>query len=59
MNKTKCTWKENDDGAWDTSCHNCFELNEGGPAENDFKFCPYCGGSITVRRLKTGGGRSL
>jgi len=46
--KTKpCNWRQDEDGVWDTECNNLFILNEGGPTFNGFKFCPYCGGSLT------------
>ena len=39
-----CVWTEDlDDGAWDTSCGNRFEFIDGGPKDNHFAFCPYCG----------------
>jgi len=46
-----CNWTE-DRGewgdSWDTSCDNKFEFMVGGPDENEFKFCPYCGGQLQV-----------
>lgn len=48
----KCLWTEDLDGAWDTACDNRFEFNEGGPEENDFAFCPYCGKEIDPRYAK-------
>lgn len=41
-----CTWSENGDGAWDTGCGQCFVLNDGGPADNDMRFCCYCGKTL-------------
>jgi hypothetical protein len=38
-----CHWAENDDGAHETSCGETFEFTDGGPKENKFKHCPYCG----------------
>ena len=38
-----CTWTEDEDGAWDTDCGNRFEFNDGGPTNNHFTHCPYCG----------------
>lgn len=45
-----CTWKL-DETAWHTywepSCgDHPFEFNEGGPVENGFRYCPYCGKPI-------------
>lgn len=31
---------------WNTSCHNCFTLNDGTPTENKMTFCCFCGGHI-------------
>ena len=45
MTKT-CTWSEDEDGVWDTSCGNRFEIEAGSPEENGFKFCCYCGGAL-------------
>ena len=42
-NKT-CMWSE--DGCsspWASACGHYFEFNEGGPTDNGFKFCPFCG----------------
>ena len=50
----QCVWEEEVDfgdggmGAFETSCDNSFAFNDGGISENDFKFCPYCGGAIMV-----------
>ena len=38
-----CTWTENEDGVYETNCGNLFVFNDGGPVENDFRYCPYCG----------------
>ena len=47
-----CAWREDEDGAWDTSCGQRFELNEGTPAENDMRFCPYCGKPLEQHRYE-------
>jgi hypothetical protein len=41
-----CGWYEDSDHFWGTSCGSAFEFNEGGPDENGFTFCPYCGLAI-------------
>lgn len=28
---------------WETGCGNAFQIASGTPAENGFRFCPYCG----------------
>ena len=38
-----CTWTENEDGVYETSCNNMFVFNDGRPVENGFRYCPYCG----------------
>lgn len=47
---TTCEWSENENGAWDTGCGNCFELTDGTPHYNDMHFCPYCGENIVEKR---------
>ena len=37
-----CDWVEDYDGVWSSACDNAFVFNDGGPKENDFKYCPYC-----------------
>jgi len=48
-----CTWTQNDDeddSYWAAACcDHLFVFNDGGPVENGFAFCPYCG-----RELKEG-----
>ena len=42
-----CAWKLDDVyGMYETGCGNAFECIEGDIEENNFKFCPYCGGRI-------------
>ena len=38
-----CTWTQNEDGVYETNCDNMFVFNDGGPVENGFRYCPYCG----------------
>lgn len=38
-----CFWMQDSAGVWDTSCEHSFEFNDGGPDENEAKFCMYCG----------------
>jgi hypothetical protein len=37
-----CTWTEDCD-YWEATCGGAFTFNDGGPTDNGFKFCPYCG----------------
>jgi len=42
-----CVWTEDpDDGFWSTGCGKDFEFLCGGPGDNRFSFCPYCGEKI-------------
>ena len=43
-----CQWKEDGDGIWNTGCGHLFEFTADGPTENQFRFCPYCGGKILI-----------
>ena len=49
----KCGWSEEDgdSGAWATGCGNLFQFIDGGPAENGFKHCCYCGHEIEPEAL--------
>lgn len=38
-------WGE-DCSVYDTECGGAFTVTEGTPTENDFNFCPYCGGKL-------------
>lgn len=44
-----CTWTLDDnDGFYNTACGGAFWFDNGTPAENKAKFCPYCGGALVV-----------
>lgn len=43
---SECGWVQDSDGSWETGCGHIFEITEGTPAENSFKFCCYCGGPL-------------
>ena len=45
-----CLWKEDEDGHWFTACDNGFTFNEGGPKDNRFGYCPYCGRHVIFMR---------
>ena len=38
-----CTWSQDDEGHWETSCKRMFSFSADGPAENEFAFCCFCG----------------
>lgn len=44
----ECTWKQNEDGVYDTSCTNYFVFPEpeDGPSDHDFTHCCFCGGQL-------------
>lgn len=43
-----CIWTlvDEDANAWETGCDNMFQFDVEGPAENKFKYCPYCGSEL-------------
>jgi hypothetical protein len=41
-----CTWTPDDDGIFHTSCGHSFTFEDGGPVENQQKFCGYCGANL-------------
>lgn len=41
----RCIWTETGE-MWETTCGNAFVLNDGTPADNEMKFCCYCGGQL-------------
>lgn len=53
-NKDKCLWKQDEDGAWDLSCGERYEITEGTPRENHMKFCCYCGKRIRQKSYRYG-----
>ena len=38
-----CKWIEDEDGRWETDCEQIFEIIDGTPADNDMKYCCFCG----------------
>ena len=46
---TTCRWwldGDTDVTAYETCCGNMFEFYDGGPTDNKFAFCPYCGARL-------------
>lgn len=41
-----CTWRENQDGEWDSTCGRFTAIAEGTPHENEWAWCCYCGGRL-------------
>jgi rRNA maturation endonuclease Nob1 len=45
----RCQWKYDETHyKWDTSCEGAIQFIEGGPTDNEYKFCPHCGLRIRV-----------
>lgn len=50
-----CNWTRENYGEFEmspifyTSCSNSFEFTFGGIQDNNFNFCPYCGGQIELK----------
>ena len=42
-NCSVCDWQQEEEGQWETDCDETFEFQEGGPLDNGFEWCPYCG----------------
>lgn len=49
-----CEWKFSDDDLdWQTQCGHGTHLRDGGPLENGFKFCAFCGGTLVEPQAET------
>jgi hypothetical protein len=44
----KCTWTEDEDGAYDGTCGVRWNFDGGNVEQNGVKFCPSCGKSVVV-----------
>jgi hypothetical protein len=44
----ECIWTQDDEDSntYSTDCGECFEITDGTPKDNGFKFCFYCGKQI-------------
>ena len=51
VEKLRCEWSQDENGAWQTKCGNLFEITEGTPLQNKMGFCCYCGKKITETLL--------
>ena len=45
---TPCKWSETDDGDWVTACGVDWVFTDGGPEDNDVRFCPCCGHPVEL-----------
>ena len=43
-----CCWEYDSEGNYHSECGNAFIFGDGGPVENEFEFCPYCGSRLAV-----------
>ena len=53
MKSEQCIWRFDPEGYWQPGCdkEEAFLFTVGGPAENNFRFCPYCGKPlVTITR---------
>jgi hypothetical protein len=51
--RATCDWAIDDlggDSVYETQCGHAFQFNDGGPTENGFEFCGYCGKRIVEVR---------
>lgn len=46
MTANPCLWTADEEGNWNTACDHVFNFIEGGPVENLFRHCCYCGGKL-------------
>ena len=47
-----CTWTQDWNewqDIWHSTCDQGWSFNEGGPIENQVRFCHWCGGLVTVK----------
>jgi hypothetical protein len=49
VQRSRCTWDEDEDGNWDTTCDNKFTLGDGTPKQNSMHFCCFCGGALSQK----------
>jgi len=45
-----CRWTEDEDGCWWAACGQCHAFTDGGPAENDARYCCYCGRGLVEEK---------
>jgi len=49
ISRSKCQWAEDASGVFETSCGKAHIFIAGGPAENRYKYCQYCGRRIFMK----------
>jgi len=50
--KQVCTWNYDPDDYWETECGHTHVFIDGGPDENEYRFCPYCGKTLIHNPLE-------
>lgn len=53
-NAIPCKWTADEDGTWFTTCDNAHVFFDGGPNENKYKHCPYCGQKLEEQAYSEG-----
>lgn len=51
---THCTWREDEDGQWETECGGLWTFMADGPKENKAQYCIYCGGKLVLHHEVAG-----
>lgn len=54
MNEVVCNWDEDWNDVWMTTCGQEFVFSDGGPLDNNFKVCPFCGKNIRETKYNRG-----
>ena len=49
--RDSCQWKADEAGSWRSDCGYTLAFTVDGPTENQFRFCPYCGGKISIAEV--------
>lgn len=51
-----CAWThDEDDGSWDSACGEAWQFSDGGPVENNVRFCQGCGKPVGITAALKGG----
>lgn len=45
----QCTWTEDSEGYYSTTCGEAYVFNDGTPTQNNACFCHHCGGKLEVK----------
>ena len=47
--KRTCEWTEDEDGNWFAACGTAWSFSDGGPAENNVRYCHSCGAEVVAK----------